>query len=49
MTGDGIKQIYHQMENELRDLSTDNSQPSTGETWEPPSLERIKKRMGMMT
>jgi hypothetical protein len=50
MTGDGIKEVYHRMEQELEELRAD-SQPdslnsSTAE-WEPPSLERIKKRMGM--
>jgi hypothetical protein len=49
MTADGIKQVYNQMEKELAELENRNSKFETSDEWEPPSLERIKKRMGMTT
>jgi hypothetical protein len=46
LSGSGVREVYGQFENELREIrgELEPESKNPGE-WEPPSLERIRKRM----
>jgi hypothetical protein len=52
MSGEGVKEIHRQMERELEELRSEAGRTDGScheESWEPPSLERIRRRMGTAT